>query len=266
MRRTRRALVIGGVVAVAGVAVIIGIIAWPAPRAAAPASCGFGDATRYSITPEQAHNAALIAAVAYHKGEPDHAVTIALAASFQETGLRNLSYGDRDSVGLFQQRPSEGWGTTKQIMDPVYAASIFYDHLVKVSGWQTMAVTQAAQLVQHSATPLAYGAWEAEARALATALTGEVPAGLTCRLGSFGRAAPQLTALAQAARTELGAPLVGVPVSTKVGWQVAIWAVAHAAGERLSSVSFDDRRWTAVSGKWVAITGPGPARNAVTAA
>ena len=255
---------IGGAVVVVGVAVIVGIIARPGPRSAAPASCSFGDATRYSITPEQAQNAALIAAVAYHKEEPDHAVTVALAASFQETGLRNLSYGDRDSVGLFQQRPSEGWGTTKQIMDPVYAASIFYDHLVQVSGWQTMAVTQAAQLVQHSATPLAYGAWEAEARALATALTGEVAAGLSCRLGSFGREAPHLAALAHAASDELGAPLVGVPVSTNAGWQVATWAVAHAAGDRLSSVSFDDRRWTAVSGKWAAITRPGPVRNTVT--
>jgi hypothetical protein len=100
----------------------------------------------------------------------NHAVTVALAASLQETQLRNLPYGDLDSVGLFQQRPSQGWGTVAQIMDPNYAAAAFYDHLAQVSGWQTMAVTEAAQLVQHSAAPNAYASWEAEARSLASAL------------------------------------------------------------------------------------------------
>ena len=176
--------------------------------------------------------------MALRKQMPDHAVTIALAASLQEAQLRNLPYGDLDSVGLFQQRPSQGWGARAQVLDPDYAASAFYDHLAQVSGWQTMAVTDAAQLVQHSAAPNAYAAWEGEARSLASALTGEVAVGLSCRLHSFGGAATPPSALAQAAATEMGTPLLGVPVPTKTGWEAAAWAVAHAYNYHLSSVSF----------------------------
>jgi hypothetical protein len=214
--------------------------------------------TQYSITPTQAQNAAIIAAGAVRKGMPDHAVTIALAASLQETQLRNLPYGDLDSVGLFQQRPSQGWGTSAQIMDPNYAASAFYDHLAHLPGWQTMAITAAAQFVQKSATPDAYANWETEARSLATALTGEVPAGLSCRLDGFGGLSPPPSALAQAATTELGVHLLGVPVSSKTGWRVATWAVAHAYNYHISSVSFESKKWTGVSGTWSPIEGSGP--------
>lgn len=211
----------------------------------------------YSITPAQAQNAAIIAAVALRQGMPDHAVTVALATSLQESQLQNLPYGDQDSLGLFQQRPSQGWGTSTQIMDPNYAASAFYDHLAQVSGWQTMPVTEAAQLVQHSATPDAYATWEAEARSLARALTGEVPAGFSCHLDGFSGSAPPPTALFQAATTEMGSQLIGAPVSTKTGWQVASWAVAHADNYHLSTVSFAGWRWTVVSGTWASISGSG---------
>jgi len=221
----------------------------------------------YTITPAQAQNAAVIAAVALRKGMADHAVTVALAASLQETQLRNLPYGDLDSVGLFQQRPSQGWGTSAQIMDPNYAASAFYDHLAQVSGWQSMAVTEAAQLVQHSAAPNAYATWETEARSLASALTGEVPAGLSCRLHGFGGSAPPPSALGQAAVTEMGAPLLGVPLPTKTGWDVAAWCVAHAYNYHLSSVSFGSWKWTVASGRWALVTrsAPGTADSTVTA-
>ena len=223
-----------------------------------PTGCNFAStatSAQYSITPTQAQNAAIIAAVAMRMGMPDHAVTVALAASLQETQLRNLPYGDLDSVGLFQQRPSQGWGTSAQIMDPNYAASAFYDHLNRVPGWQTMAVTDAAQLVQHSATPDAYANWGTEARSLATALTGEVPAGLSCRLDGFGGIAPAPSALAQASAQEMGAQLLGVPVSTSIGWRVATWAVAHAYNYHISSVSFEGRTWTGASGTWSPIAG-----------
>jgi hypothetical protein len=230
--------------------------------------CNFAStatSAQFSITPAQAQNAAIIAAVAMRKGMPDHAVTVALAASLQETQLRNLSYGDLDSVGLFQQRPSQGWGTSAQIMDPNYAASAFYDHLAQVPGWQTMAVTDAAQLVQHSATPDAYANWETEARSLSTALTGEVPAGLSCRLDGFGGLTPPPSALAQASAQEMGAQLLGVPVSIKTGWRVATWAVAHAYNYHIRSVSFESRTWTEASGKWTPIAGSesGTAQNTV---
>jgi hypothetical protein len=212
----------------------------------------------YSLSPDQAQNAAIIAAVAYKKGLPDHAVTVALAAALQESELRNLTYGDLDSLGLFQQRPSQGWGTPAQILDPVYATSAFYDHLAVISGWQAMAVTDAAQMVQHSAAPSAYAVWEGEARALAIALTGESSAGFSCRLAQFGGAAPATSALPLAAQSELGADLIGVPVSTKVGWQVASWAVAHAYNYHLNSVAFDGRLWTPHRGTWSAAPAGGP--------
>jgi hypothetical protein len=249
-----------------GVAVVVGRGQGPTP----PTGCTFASATtsasaQFSITPTQAQNAAIIAAVAMRKGMSDHAVTIALATSLQETQLRNLPYGDLDSVGLFQQRPSQGWGTSAQIMDPNYSASAFYDHLAQVPGWQTMAVTDAAQLVQHSATPDAYANWETEARSLAIALTGEVPAGLSCRLDGFGGLAPPPSALAQASAQEMGAQLLGVPVSTKTGWRVASWAVAHAYNYHISSVSFEGRTWTGASGTWSPMGGSesGAAQNTV---
>jgi len=113
-------------------------------------------------------------------GFPHHAVTVALAAALQESLLRNLPGGDRDSVGLFQQRPSQGWGTPAQLTDPRYAAAAFYRALGRISGWSTMPVTDAAQRVQHSATPEAYANWEAEARVLARILTREVPETIVC--------------------------------------------------------------------------------------
>jgi cell wall-associated NlpC family hydrolase len=95
---------------------------------------------------------------------------VALATALQESGLRNLTYGDRDSLGLFQQRPSQGWGTAAQILDPVYASTRFYEALQAVSGWQSLTVAQAAQAVQRSAVPDAYATWEP----LATALQGAI--------------------------------------------------------------------------------------------
>jgi hypothetical protein len=264
----RRACLIGGVIAVSGLAVGVAVVVGRGQGPTPPTGCNFAStatSAQFSITPTQAQNAAIIAAVAMRKGMPDHAVTIALATSLQETQLRNLPYGDLDSVGLFQQRPSQGWGTSAQIMDPNYAASTFYDHLAQVPGWQTMAVTDAAQLVQHSATPDAYANWETEARSLAIALTGEVPAGLSCRLDGFGGLAPPPSALAQASAQEMGAQLLGVPVSTKAGWRVATWAVAHAYNYHISSVSFESRTWTGASGTWSPIAGSesGAAQNTV---
>lgn len=95
----------------------------------------------------------------------------------QESRLRNLNYGDRDSLGLFQQRPSQGWGSAQQIRDPVYASEQFYKHLLKVDGWQQMTVTQAAQAVQKSGLPDAYAQWENLATALQDAIAKTFPGG-----------------------------------------------------------------------------------------
>jgi hypothetical protein len=98
------------------------------------------------------------------------AVVIALATAQQESGLRNLDYGDRDSLGLFQQRPSMNWGTPAQVQDPEYAAGQFYDRLVGVQGWNTRRLTEVAQTVQRSAYPEAYQRHEAMAIDLTAAL------------------------------------------------------------------------------------------------
>src|SRR5437762_2517033 len=112
-------------------------------------------AETYTLDIDQAANSTTIAAVGKRLGLPDHAVTIALAAALQESRLRNLAYGDRDSRGLFQQRPSQGWGTPAQVMTPRYAAAAFYEALARVPDWQTRSVTGAAQAVQRSGAPQA---------------------------------------------------------------------------------------------------------------
>jgi murein DD-endopeptidase MepM/ murein hydrolase activator NlpD len=118
------------------------------------------------LTSEQLENARTIIEVGEQRGLPPYAWTVALATAMQESTLRNLNYGDRDSLGLFQQRPSQGWGTPAQVTDPVYAAHKFYEGLGKVPGWQQMSVTVAAQTVQRSAFPLAYAKHERLAAAL----------------------------------------------------------------------------------------------------
>ena len=139
----------------------------------APAGVG-GVVTR--LTAEMEQNARIILGVGRSLGVSDYALVIALAAAAQESTLRNLNYGDRDSLGLFQQRPSTGWGTPAQVTDPVYASRLFFGGptnpnrgvtrgLLDIPGWQSMTVTQAAQAVQRSAYPDAYAKWETSARA-----------------------------------------------------------------------------------------------------
>jgi hypothetical protein len=252
-RRRLRVIIISGVTVLVVGGIVAIIISLRPPPPVVASTCTFGNGSAggpYVITPDQAQNAAIITAVGLQKGLPDHAATVALATSLQETRLQNLPYGDLDSVGLFQQRPSQGWGTTAQIMDPAYAAGAFFDHLAQVPGWESLPVTEAAQLVQHSATPNAYAQWSLEAQALAIATTGEIPAGLTCRLSSFGGSTPTHAALVAAASAELGPNPFGIPATVQRGWQIAIWAVAHAFNYHLTSVSYSGRTWTSTSGTW----------------
>jgi peptidoglycan hydrolase-like protein with peptidoglycan-binding domain len=125
-----------------------------------------------SLSDTQKQNARTIIGVGKGHGVPEYGWVIALATAMQESTLINVSYGDADSLGVFQQRPSQGWGTTAQIMDPVLASRAFYGvathtsnpGLLDISGWQQMTVTQAAQKVQRSAYPDAYAKWESLAR------------------------------------------------------------------------------------------------------
>ncbi len=204
---------------------------------------------KYPLDVQQAENATTIAAVGKRLGMPDHAVTVALAAALQESKLHNLPHGDLDSLGLFQQRPSEGWGTPQTIMIPRDAAEAFYKRLASVSGWESLPVTDAAQAVQHSAAPNGYAQWEPEARTLATAMTGESPAGLTCRFAKPSDTRAN-AALSAAADQELGAPATETPVSQSRGWTVSSWLVGHAWQYQIPSVAFDGMEWRSESGVW----------------
>jgi len=215
-----------------------------------------------SLDVEQAQNAALITAIAVRRGLPARAATIALATAFQESKLYNLDYGDRDSVGLFQQRPSQGWGTRKQLRDPVYATGRFYDALVQVDGFETMRITEAAQRVQRSGFPEAYAAHEPAARALASALTGRSPHAFACRLAS---AEPGRAAVVSAEVTGVFGSLVSTPVANgrtvtvgvpgrTTGWALAQYLVAQAGRLGIRRVSYAGRAW-ALDEKWERVEG-----------
>lgn len=217
------------------------------------------------LDPEQAGNAAIIAGIALRRGLPARAATIGIATAAQESKLVNIPDGDRDSIGLFQQRPSQGWGTAEQVHDPVYATNAFYDVLVKIEGWQSLPITAAAQKVQRSAFPSAYAAHEPEARLWASTLAGHSPGGLNCVLAEKSLAAQKpgsdrfterARAAKAAARAELGRSAVpsgrsgtvlrfGRTTSEpqRMAWAVAQWAVARADGLDVVSVEVDGKRW-----------------------
>ncbi|MCU1595751.1 MAG: hypothetical protein JWO12_3143 [Frankiales bacterium] len=209
-------------------------------------SCTAGGAV---VTPEQGLNAATIAAVGKRLGLPSHAVTVALATAFQESKLRNLDYGDRDSLGLFQQRPSQGWGPPAVIRTPRLSAASFYRHLTRIPGWQALPVTVAAQKVQHSGAPAAYAQWEEPSRELASALTGEVAAGFTCQFRPSPRPGKG-TELQAAAVLELGPGGLLRAATPASRWTTASWLVAHASAYGVSTVSTGGRTWQAKRGTW----------------
>jgi peptidoglycan DL-endopeptidase CwlO len=168
----RWVLVVAGLVAVVAVVRGGGDLVTPAPPPGGPSvsNCAAG-APVAGLAADQMANAATIVAVGREMGVPQRGWTVALATAMQESTLKNLDYGDRDSLGLFQQRPSMGWGTPAQVRDPRYAARKFYDGLLKVPGWQSMPVTVAAQTVQRSGFPGAYAKWETKAAQVVAATT-----------------------------------------------------------------------------------------------
>jgi hypothetical protein len=273
-------------VAVAGA--VVGVVRWldathPAPVASVCTATSAG--TTWRLSPEQADNAAVIAAVGLRRSLPAHAVTVALATALQESGLRNLDHGDRDSLGLFQQRPSQSWGTAAQVQDPVYASGAFYDRLVTVANWQTIPVTEAAQAVQRSAFGDAYAAHEPGARAFASALTGWSTAALSCTLPTASSAGPTgadagaaFTARVQRDWGELpvtavagtaGAvsidarQLAGADQADRLGWAAGQWAVATAGVQPIQSVQVADRRWVRGTVGWAQLPTSVPAGTVV---
>ena len=203
-----------------------------------------------TFDPDQTANAALIAALSIKRGMPPRAATIALTTAFQESKIRNLRYGDRDSLGLFQQRPSQGWGTKEQILDPVHATNAFYDALEKYQGYETADITKIAQRVQKSGFPEAYRDHEGQGRVLASTLTGHSPAGLTCRLDAVKtslapqRVAADLSEQMGVTSVRPGEGMLTVTARDRTtAWAVAQWAVARAEIYGASKVSIGDRVW-----------------------
>ncbi|MEU6717756.1 hypothetical protein ABZ897_40355 [Nonomuraea sp. NPDC046802] len=195
------------------------------------------------LDPEQAQVSATIAAVAARRKLPERAVVIAYATGIQESKLYNLPGGDRDSLGVFQQRPSQGWGTKKQIMDPVYATNKFFAALVKVKDYQKIPLAEAAQAVQRSAGGYAYAPHEEEAKILAAAFTGRVPQAVHCWYPPGATPAPQPKA--SEARKQLARALGSTAITTKKrGWLVAAWSVAYAQKYSLRQVGYAGATWS----------------------
>ncbi|MDQ1384232.1 MAG: hypothetical protein QOG65_1611 [Actinomycetota bacterium] len=244
-------------VAVLAAAVVVGVRVFRHHKTPPPAcvvsrtTAGSGNppTISYTLAIDQAANSTTIATVGKRLGLPDHAVTVALAAALQESKLHNLPYGDRDSLGLFQQRPSQGWGTTSEILTPSYAAAAFYRELKKVDGWQALPINDAAQKVQRSGAPTAYMQWESEARTIAAALTGEITAGLTCRFALAPSPEPPPSPVPSLAN-EVGVSSLDRTFATAQGWTIASWLVAHAEQFRIVTVSYGGREWRASTGRW----------------
>jgi hypothetical protein len=198
---------------------------------------------------DQARFASIIAGVSVRRGLPPRAASIALATAYQETGIRNLNYGDLDSVGLFQQRPSAGWGTKQQVMNPYYATGKFYDALVKIKGWETADINDVAQQVQRSGYPEAYRDHEADARVLASALTGQSPTGLSCldRSGTPGDVKALRSALQRTFGNvddfAKGSVITIRARSEKRAWAYAHYAVANAKFYGVTTVKVGNQLW-----------------------
>ncbi len=221
-----------------------------------------------SLDPGQAGIAATIAGVAARHKLPRRAITIALATAMQESDLENLSYGDRDSVGVFQQRPSQGWGPAADLENPVYATTKFYDALVQIRDYAKLPIDKAAQDVQRSADGSAYAQFDFVAGLLSGDLTGQPTHAVTCwytpaDTGTTTTAATKadLTAAEQALRATFGpagrkATVVRVTtgrsatieVARGQGWTVASWLVTHAENYQISEVRYAGFIWKAADG------------------
>ena len=273
---------------VLGLVVSAGVVAWRSdinPLAdTGVCSVEFDDGTDVELDLEQAENASLMAAIAQQRGLPARAVSIAIATAFQESKIQNVEHGDRDSVGLFQQRPSQGWGSARQIMRPAYAINAFYDGLEKVDGYRSMEMHEAAQEVQRSADGGAYEQHELPARALASAFTGNSPATFSCTIDSPDDSdqserknglTPNANALLRDTERAFGDLQTGgyapggidsghsdgsahydgravdyffKPVNADAklaGWALAHYVVANSDRLGVKTVIYDDRIWTA---------------------
>jgi hypothetical protein len=216
-----------------------------------PPGCDFGS---YSLELDQAQVASVIVAVVLKRELPERAAVLTIGAALQESKLRNipLGQGDRDSVGILQQRPSQGWGTAAQIADVHYATGKFLDAVVRVPNWQEDSLATVVQTVQFSADGSAYARHEDEAQAIADALYGDATAGVTCRLDKPDRSAtPAAVAAALTRDLPVTKPAVAPRTVTvaDAGWATAGWLVCNADRLGIESVRHAGKRWS-YSGGW----------------
>jgi len=237
----------------------------PAPP---PPGCQAGiGVDAISLDTDQAGIAATIAGVAVRHGLPRQAVTIAYAAALQESKLQNLAYGDLDSVGVFQQRPSQGWGSAAELEDPVYATTKFFAALVRVPGYARLPVDQAAQDVQHSADGSAYQDWAGVAAQLAGYFTGASPHGVSCwfalagtadlagaarelahTFGPQGRDDVVIRITTDRSGQEKDRSVAVLHTQRDAAWTVASWLVAYAQDYGISEIRYAGYEWNAAHG------------------
>jgi hypothetical protein len=269
--RPRRAAVIGTalvlLLAVASYLIYHSFQQASPPVALAPGCLAGTGPQALSLDVDQAGIAATIAGVAARRKMPRQAVTIAYAAALQESQLQNLDYGDRDSVGVFQQRPSQGWGTTREIENPIYATTRFFAALVDVHDYTKMPVASAAQDVQHSADGAAYGQWATVAAQLAGYFTGSSPHGVSCwyqpppkadlaglargltqTFGPQGRRAVVASVTTDRSDSVKDGSVAVVPGERGSAWTVADWLVANAQTYGIREVRYAGYAWNAADG------------------
>ena len=207
------------------------------------------------LTNEQARNASIIVAESYNRGLSEQAAVIALATAWQESGLRNLNYGDRDSLGLFQQRPSYDWGTKEQILDPWYSSGRFYEELVKFDDWESTDVNDIAQKVQRSGHPEAYRKHETNARALAGAFRGSREGTFTCinrdatgtDHGALDKVASTVPGVSL---QDNGSELVMTANNAGAAWSATQLALANTSELGVEKVVVDGNEWKQGEQAW----------------
>jgi cell wall-associated NlpC family hydrolase len=175
---------LGGLIAVAAISALLGVVgsgdfmfgapcgsvlASTDPREAPPVAVRVGD-----LDPEQRAIVEQIIAIGKQRRLPPRAWQIAIQAGMTESRLHNLHYGDRDSLGIFQMRPSQGWGSVAQVTDPVYEINKFYDKLLLLPDWETQRPGDSAQNIERSAFPARYHQWEPLAVNVIGAVGGDV--------------------------------------------------------------------------------------------
>jgi hypothetical protein len=224
---------------------------WHAVSTAAKSDgCTFGS---YKLDLGQSQVASTMVSVVITRGLPERAAVLAIGAALQESKLRNIpaGQGDRDSVGVLQQRPSQGWGSAQQLADIHYATGKFLDALVKLPNWQSDSMAAAIQAVQISADGQAYAKHEAQATAVSDAFTGKTPTGVSCDFGKPSQvAAPssvvkQLTTDLPVSTPTIADKAVSVPGAS---WATTAWFVAHAEQYGIDAVNYQGKEWTRTSG------------------